>query len=180
MHKVFVIKLHFLKDLMLSWFSTLKHKWLQATTVDNKNCFKFKFFFGTLISILDPNSFTAESINKDEDEFGRMLKKRAEDGGKIKVVSVSKVESEIEVKELLTLQEVIAGVQEKFPGFKHIRIPVYNSAAPLEKDFDTLCQSLIGSNVNTPVIVNCQVRTIRWFSEFLEQALVGLYLCNIK
>jgi len=100
---------------------------------------------------------TAESINKDEDEFGRMLKKRAEDGGKIKVVSVSKVESEIEVKELLTLQEVIAGVQEKFPGFKHIRIPVYNSAAPLEKDFDTLCQSLIGSNVNTPVIVNCQV-----------------------
>merc|ERR1712170_111027 len=39
----------------------------------------------------------------------------------------------------------------------HNRIPVYNSAAPLEKDFDTLCQSLIGSNVNTPVIVNCQV-----------------------
>ena len=100
-----------------------------------------------------------------------MLKKRAEDGGKIKVVSVSKVESEIEVKEILTLQEVIAGVKEKFPGFNHIRIPVYNSAAPLEKDFDTLCQTLIGSNVNTPVIVNCQVRTIRtFFSVILVQS----------
>ena len=119
------------------------------------------------------NPFTAESIIKDEEEFGRMLKKRAEDGGKIKVVSVSKVESEIEVKELLTLQEVIAGVQEKFPGFKHVRIPVYNSASPLEKDFDTLCQSLIGSNVNTPVIVNCQVRTFDkskhfYFSKFIR------------
>ena len=132
---------------------------------------QIKFFFGTLISILDHNSFTAESINKDEDEFGRMLKKRAEDGGKIKVVSVSKVESEIEVKELLTLQEVIAGVQEKFPGFKHIRIPVYNSAAPLEKDFDTLCQSLIGSNVNTPVIVNCQVRTKRLFIDIFKASI---------
>merc|ERR1711997_68512 len=31
------------------------------------------------------------------------------------------------------------------------------SAAPLEPDFDTICNALSGTNVNTPVIVNCQV-----------------------
>merc|ERR1711988_1247175 len=46
---------------------------------------------------------------------------------------------------------------EKFPGLTHNRIPVCNSAAPLEADFDTLCNALIGTNVNCPVIVNCQV-----------------------
>merc|ERR1712170_149303 len=39
----------------------------------------------------------------------------------------------------------------------HNRIPVCNSAAPLEQDFDTICNALLGTNVNTPVIVNCQV-----------------------
>merc|ERR1712113_841669 len=39
----------------------------------------------------------------------------------------------------------------------HNRIPVCNSAAPLEPDFDTLCGALLGTNVNCPVIVNCQV-----------------------
>merc|ERR1712008_427405 len=32
-----------------------------------------------------------------------------------------------------------------------------NSAAPLEADFDTICQTLVGTNINTPVIVNDQV-----------------------
>merc|ERR1719327_2525513 len=35
--------------------------------------------------------------------------------------------------------------------------PVCNSAAPTEPDFDTLCNALLGTNVNAPVIVNCQV-----------------------
>jgi len=100
---------------------------------------------------------TSESIQKDEDEFARMLIKRAEDGGKIKVVDVAKKESEIEAKEIITLAKVVEGVQEKFPGFKHVRIPICNSAAPLEKDFDTLCKALLGYNINCPVIVNCQV-----------------------
>merc|ERR1712212_571956 len=34
---------------------------------------------------------------------------------------------------------------------------VCNSASPLEPDFDALCGALIGTNVNCPVIVNCQV-----------------------
>merc|ERR1711983_751091 len=54
----------------------------------------------------------------DEDEFARMLIKRAEDGGKIKVVDVAKKESEIEAKEIITLAKVVEGVQEKFPGFQ--------------------------------------------------------------
>merc|ERR1712010_125359 len=37
------------------------------------------------------------------------------------------------------------------------RIPICNSASPLEGDFDALCTALIGTNVNCPVIVNCQV-----------------------
>merc|ERR1711899_395902 len=100
---------------------------------------------------------TKESIQADEDEFERMLTKGAADGGKIKVVDVAKKESELEVKEVVTLANVIKAVTEKFPGLKHERIPICNSAAPLEKDFDALCAALLGTNVNCPVIVNCQV-----------------------
>merc|ERR1711860_268313 len=101
---------------------------------------------------------TRESVEKDEAEFQRMLKKKAEDdGGKLKVVDVNKKESEIEVKELTTLSLVIEGLKEKYPGLVHMRIPVCNSAAPLDRDFEALCATLTGSNVNCPVIVNCQV-----------------------
>merc|ERR1712038_61699 len=75
----------------------------------------------------------------------------------LKVVDVSKKESEIEVKELITLSKVMESLKEKYPGLTHNRIPVCNSAAPLEPDFDTICNALSGTNVNTPVIVNCQV-----------------------
>lgn len=101
---------------------------------------------------------TRASVKADEEEFYRVLTKRAEDnGGKIKVVDVAKKESEIEVKEMITLSKVMESLKEKFPGLTHNRIPVCNSAAPLEKDFDTICNALLGTNVNTPVIVNCQV-----------------------
>merc|ERR1712107_65179 len=71
--------------------------------------------------------------------------------------SVKKNENEVEVKELITLSQVIEGLKEKFPGLVHMRIPVCNSAAPVEADFDTICKTLQGSAVNCPVIVNCQV-----------------------
>merc|ERR1712127_393181 len=45
----------------------------------------------------------------------------------------------------------------KFPGPTYIRVPVCNSAAPNEVDFDAICQALVGSNINTPVIINDQV-----------------------
>merc|ERR1711909_197839 len=83
---------------------------------------------------------------------------RAEDGGgNVKVVDVSKKESEVKLEEVMTLHDVIEGLKEKFPGLTHNRIPVCNSASPLEADFDALCGALIGTNVNCPVIVNCQV-----------------------
>merc|ERR1712158_278803 len=98
------------------------------------------------------------SVKAEEVEFAAELAKRAAGaGGKIKVVDVAKKESEIEVKEMVTLHDVIEGLKAKFPGLTHNRIPVCNSASPLEPDFDALCGALIGTNVNCPVIVNCQV-----------------------
>merc|ERR1711990_1430089 len=76
---------------------------------------------------------------------------------KLKLPMLVKKESEIKVEEVMSLHDVIEGVKEKFPGLTHNRIPVCNSAAPLEGDFDTLCSALAGTNVNCPVIVNCQV-----------------------
>jgi len=38
-----------------------------------------------------------------------------------------------------------------------MRVPVCNSASPVESDFDTMVSTLVGSNINTPVIVNDQV-----------------------
>ena len=99
------------------------------------------------------------SVKGDEEEFVKVLKKRAEDnGGNVKVVDVGKKETEVKLEEVMSLHDVIEGLKEKFPGLTHNRIPVCNSAAPLEPDFDTLCGALLGTNVNCPVIVNCQVK----------------------
>merc|ERR1711993_179695 len=100
---------------------------------------------------------TAEMLGKDEPEFLRVLEGRAKDNGKLKIIDISKKEKEVEVKELKTLDTIIEEAKEKFPGLQLIRVPVCNSAAPNEVDFDTICQALVGSNINTPVIVNDQV-----------------------
>merc|ERR1711923_147440 len=78
-------------------------------------------------------------------------------GGKLKVVDIHKKETEVEVKNLKTLSQVIEDTKSKFPGLVHMRVPVCNSAAPKEADFDTICQTLVGSNINTPIIVSDQV-----------------------
>jgi len=101
---------------------------------------------------------TRASVKADEGEFVKELQKRTEaNGGKLKVIDINKKESEIEAKEIISLHDVIEKLKEKFPGLTHNRIPVCNSASPLEGDFDTLCGALLGTNVNCPVIVNCQV-----------------------
>merc|ERR1711915_431954 len=93
-----------------------------------------------------------------EVEFLRQVEMRKNDnGGKLKVVDINKKQSEIEVKELKSLSQVIEGLKEKFPGLVHWRVPVCNSAAPLETDFDIMCNTLLGTAINTPVIVNDQV-----------------------
>merc|ERR1712019_226505 len=101
---------------------------------------------------------TAAMLEKDEPEFAKVCENRAKDnGGKLKTVDVNKKESEVEVKDIKTLGAVMEAAKEKFPGLTYIRVPVCNSAAPNEVDFDTICQALVGSNINTPVIVNDQV-----------------------
>merc|ERR1711884_653018 len=90
--------------------------------------------------------------------FMKVCNNRAEENGKkLKVIDVNKKESEIEVADMKTLGAVMEAAKEKFPGLTYIRVPVCNSAAPNEVDFDTICQALVGSNINTPVIVNDQV-----------------------
>merc|ERR1712142_471500 len=101
---------------------------------------------------------TRDMVKADEPEFMRVLEGRAkENDGKLKYVTISKEEKEVEVKELKTLSEVIEGAKAKFPGLVHMRVPVCNSAAPRETDFDIMVETLIGSNINTPVIINDQV-----------------------
>merc|ERR1712158_244923 len=59
--------------------------------------------------------------------------------------------------ELKSLSKVVENMKEKFPGLVHMRVPVCNSAAPLETDFDIICKTLLGTSINTPIIVNDQV-----------------------
>merc|ERR1712106_670649 len=80
-----------------------------------------------------------------------------ENGGKLKYVDVNKVEKEVEVKDIKSLTAVYEAAKEKFPGLTTLSVPVYNSANPLPKDFDAVVQAMIGSAINTPVVVNDQV-----------------------
>merc|ERR1711862_135721 len=53
--------------------------------------------------------------------------------------------------------KIVESMKEKFPGLIHWRVPVCNSASPLETDYDIICKQLVGTAINTPVIVNDQV-----------------------
>merc|ERR1711908_250737 len=57
------------------------------------------------------------------------------------------------------LEKVTGTIYPKadFPGLVHWRVPVCNSASPLETDFDIICNTLVGTSINTPVIVTDQV-----------------------
>merc|ERR1711910_299009 len=88
---------------------------------------------------------TRDIIKAQETAFaGECEGRKSVNGGKLKVVDVNKKESEIEVK-------------EKYPGLVHWRVPVCNSASPLESDYDIMVKTLIGTSINTPIIVNDQV-----------------------
>merc|ERR1712038_1627711 len=103
-------------------------------------------------------NITRDIVKENELNFLKEVEGRKSiNGGKLKVVDISKKESELEVKELKSLSQVIEGLKEKYPGLVHWRVPVCNSAAPKETDFDIICNTLIGTNINTPVIINDQV-----------------------
>merc|ERR1711931_273192 len=80
---------------------------------------------------------TSKQLEEDEAEFVRVC--------------------EGQVKAIVTLQESIATLLEKFPGLVHIRVPICNSASPNEVDFDTITAAMVGSSINTPIILNDQV-----------------------
>merc|ERR1711970_749836 len=101
---------------------------------------------------------TRDITKENEVEFLRQVEMRKNDNdGKLKAVDINKKALEIEVKELKSLSQVIEGLKEKFPGLVHWRVPVCNSASPLESDFDIMVKTLVGTAINTPVIVNDQV-----------------------
>merc|ERR1711936_1525691 len=101
---------------------------------------------------------TRDIIKAQETAFaGECEGRKSTNGGKLKVVDVNKKESEIEVKELKSLSATIESLKEKFPGLVHWRVPVCNSASPLESDYDIMVKTLVGTSINTPVIVNDQV-----------------------
>jgi len=103
-------------------------------------------------------NITRDIVKQNEVEFLKQVEgRKSANGGKLEVVDINKKKSEIEVKELKSLSQAIEGVKEKFPGLVHWRIPVCNSAAPKESDFDIICKTLLGTNINTPVIVSDQV-----------------------
>merc|ERR1712203_228224 len=101
---------------------------------------------------------TRDSVKADELGFQKVVEGRAkENGGKLKYFTISKEEKEVEVKDLKTLSATIEGLKEKYPGLVHWRVPVCNSGAPLETDFDIMVSTLVGTAINTPIIVNDQV-----------------------
>merc|ERR1712045_390934 len=101
---------------------------------------------------------TRDIIKEQEKAFlGECEGRKSTNGGKLKIVDVNKKESEVEVKELKSLSQVVEQMKEKFPGLIHWRVPVCNSASPLETDYDIICKTLVGTTINTPVIVNDQV-----------------------
>merc|ERR1712008_226029 len=101
---------------------------------------------------------TRDLIKADEAEFFKVLEGRVKENGcKLKYVTITKEEKEVEVKELKTLSEAMEAAKADFPGLVHWRVPVCNSASPLETDFDIICNTLVGTSINTPVIVTDQV-----------------------
>merc|ERR1712102_35193 len=103
-------------------------------------------------------NITRDIVKQNEVEFLKQVEARkSANGGKLEVVDINKKKSEVEVKELKSLSQAIEGLKEKYPGLVHWRVPVCNSAAPLETDFDIIVKTLVGTSINTPVIVNDQV-----------------------
>jgi len=103
-------------------------------------------------------AITRDIIKAQEAAFaGECEGRKSTNGGKLKVVDVNKKESELEVKELKSLSQAIEGLKEKYPGLVHWRVPVCNSASPLESDYDIMVKTLVGTSINTPIIVNDQV-----------------------
>merc|ERR1712226_1472365 len=105
-------------------------------------------------------SVTRDLVKADEVEFQKVIDGRVkENGGKLKYVTINKEEKEVEVKDLKTLSEVIEGLKADFPGLQHMRVPICNSASPLES---TLTSS--ATPLSEPASTPPSLSTTRWAS----------------
>jgi len=105
---------------------------------------------------------TASQLEEEEDQFLNVVKERAAaNGGKIQYKDVHKADLEVEVKEILSLGEVIKTLQKTFTGLRHIRAPICNSGSPQNEDFDILIKAMTGTKFAAPVVVNCQAGLAR-------------------
>ena len=68
----------------------------------------------------------------------RYCNEKIEEGkGKLKTFNVHKKTTEVEVKDIKPLTEVVAEVTEAFPGLVHNNLSMCNSASPIERRFLT-------------------------------------------
>merc|ERR1739844_733690 len=102
-------------------------------------------------------------------------------------------ESEVEVKELKSLSQAIEGLKEKYPGLVHWRVPVCNSASPLESDYDIMVKTLVGTSINvtdqvglsratTGCVIACLFKEFQITSSFegLVETVPGMNLSLLK
>ena len=82
---------------------------------------------------------------------------------------------EIGAKEVVKLNKVIEGLKEKekFSGLINMRIPVCNSAVPLETDFDIFIKTLIEINTINLAIINYQEFQTSASFEGLAETILG-------
>ena len=101
---------------------------------------------------------SAKMITEGEAAFMKSCKEKIEEGkGKLTTLDIHKKVTEVEVKEIKSLSEVVAEVKKEYPGLVHIDLPMCNSASPLEEDFDVITGALVGTAINTPVILSDQI-----------------------
>ena len=105
------------------------------------------------------DTFSRDDIKKQEVAFKEVLADRAEKNDKkIKYQDVNKREYENPLKsDLKTLSEVIEDVKKDFPGLVHYRVPIANSPTPSEAAFDLITSVMVGTNINTPLVISDQV-----------------------
>merc|ERR1712109_422713 len=100
--------------------------------------------------------------------FLKTYKARAEEnGGKLKYVDINKNAKEIEVKDIKTLSAHVEKLKEKYPGLVHMRVPMCNSGAPLETDFDIIVNDQVGlSRATTGCVISCLYKEFQISASF--------------
>ena len=105
------------------------------------------------------DTFNRDDIKKQEVAFKKVLADRCEKNDKkIKYQDVNKREYEVPLKsDLKSLSEVVEDVKKDFPGLVHFRVPIANSPSPSEAAFDLITSVMVGTCINTPLIISDQV-----------------------